>query len=112
MKTNRNMPLTSINYIKEKIGTIKNKKILILGLSYREGIGDYRSSPSLFLAKKLKKFGGKIFANDPLVNIEENQELKKIFKKEKKFNKYDVIIFCTPHRNYNNINFKLFKKNQ
>ena len=110
MKTNRNMPFTSIDYIKEKVGIIKSKKILILGLSYREGIGDYRSSPSLFLSKKLKNLGGKIFVDDPLVDIEENQELRRIFNQKNKSNKYDVIIFCTPHHNYNNLNLRLFSK--
>ncbi len=110
MKTNRNMPYTSIKYIKEKIGKIKNKKILILGLSYREGIGDYRSSPSVFLYKKLKNLGGRIFADDPLIKSEEIEELNKIFKKKRKSHKYDAVIFCTPHREYNNLNLKLFSK--
>lgn len=110
MKTNRNMPYTSINYIKEKIGKINNKKILILGLSYREGIGDLRSSPSLFLYKKLKNLGGKIFVDDPLINKEEKQKFNKIFKKKRKSHQYDAVIFCTPHREYNNLNFKLISK--
>ena len=77
METNQNMPSTSINYIKEKIKLTKKTKILILGLSYREGVGDYRSSPSLVLYKKLKKYGAVIHANDPLVDINSINELKK-----------------------------------
>lgn len=110
MKTNRNMPLTSIEYIKEKVGTLRNKKILILGLSYREGIGDYRSSPSLFLYKKLKKLGGKIFVDDPLVDVEKDKILQKKFVKKDASIKYDIIIFCTPHHSFNNLNLKFISK--
>ena len=110
MKTNRSMPFTSLEYIKKKIGIIKNKKILIFGLSYKEGIGDYRSSPSLFLYKKLEKLGAKLFVDDPLIDIGMNKELKKIFDKKNKYNKYDAIIFCTAHHNYNNLNLKIFSK--
>ena len=111
MKTNQDMPLTSLDYIKEKIGLIKQKKILILGLSYREGVGDYRSSPSITLYKKLKKNAAVIHANDPLVDIESNQDLKKyVIKQKEKLNYYDVIILCTRHEEYKKFNLKLVSK--
>ena len=111
MKTNQDMPLTSLDYIKEKIGLIKQKKILILGLSYREGVGDYRSSPSITLYKKLKKNAAVIHANDPLVDIESNQDLKKyVIKQKEKLNYYDVIILCTKHEEYKKFNLKLVSK--
>ena len=111
MKTNQDMPLTSLNYIKEKIKLIKRKKILILGLSYREGVGDYRSSPSIVLYKKLKKYAAIIHANDPLVDVDSTSELKKLVVKQKeKLNYYDVIILCTSHKEYKKFNFKLISK--
>ena len=111
MKTNQDMPLTSLDYIKEKIGLIKQKKILILGLSYREGVVDYRSSPSITLYKKLKKNAAVIHANDPLVDIESNQDLKKyVIKQKEKLNYYDVIILCTKHEEYKKFNLKLVSK--
>jgi len=111
MKTNQDMPLTSLNYIKEKIKFIKRKKILILGLSYREGIGDHRSSPSMVLYKKLKKHAAVIHANDPLVDVDSISELKKyVVKQKEKLNYYDVIILCTRHKEYKNFNLKLVSK--
>ena len=59
-KVNNNMPFTSLQFIRDKIKKLKRKKVLILGISYKEGIGDYRNSPSLALYKKLKKLGAKI----------------------------------------------------
>ena len=48
------MPNTSIEYIKKIFKSVKGKKFLLLGMSYREGIADFRDSPSLVLYKKLK----------------------------------------------------------
>ena len=111
MKTNQDMPLTSLDYIKEKIRLIKQKKILILGLSYREGVGDYRSSPSITLYKKLKKFAAVIHANDPLVDVESDRDLKKyVVKQKEKLNYYDVVILCTRHNEYKKFNLKLVSK--
>ena len=110
MKTNKNMPNTSLEFIKEKIKKIKNKKILILGLSYREGIGDYRSSPSLVLIKKLKDLGAKIYAEDPFIQNFKKPELKNINNKKYESKQCDVAIFCTPHKIYNKIKFNKFSK--
>ena len=82
MKTNQNMPNTSLDYIKEKVKQIKNKKILILGLSYREGIGDYRSSPSMVLIKKLKSFVASICVEDPLIYNLNETEFKNIYEQQ------------------------------
>lgn len=111
MKTNRDMPLTSLKYIKEKIKSIEGKKILILGLSYREGIGDCRSSPSIILYRKLKKYTNIIHANDPLVDINLSNNLNKfIVKQKKKLNYYDIVILCTKHKEYNKFNLDLVSK--
>tara|TARA_A100001037_G_C14828459_1_gene490933 strand:- start:104 stop:532 length:429 start_codon:yes stop_codon:yes gene_type:complete len=110
MKTNKNMPNTSLDYIKKKVKTIKNKKVLILGLSYREGVGDYRSSPSLMLIKKLKSLGADINVEDPMIHNFNQRELKKINNKKYEIKKYDVVIFCTPHKIYNKIKFNKFSK--
>ena len=55
MRTNNSMPMTSLDFIRDKVKTLKGKKVLILGLSYKEGVGDLRNSPSLILYRKLEK---------------------------------------------------------
>lgn len=111
MKTNRNMPQTSVQYIKEKSKKIKNKKILILGLSYREGIGDFRSSPSLVLYKQLKKLGAKIHVSDVFLKEKKDKKINIKFTKQKfKFNHYDIVIFCTPHEEYKKLSLNKFSK--
>ena len=36
------MPNTSLDYILGKVGSIKNKKILIIGFTYKEDVADFR----------------------------------------------------------------------
>ena len=51
---------TSLDFIKKNV-KIKNKKILILGVSYKEDIFDLRLSPSMSLVKGLMKYTRKVF---------------------------------------------------
>ena len=60
-----------------KLNKIKNKKILILGMSYKENVGDLRSSPSIYFSEKCIKNGFKLFWHDPFIksilnNVEES----------------------------------------
>jgi UDP-N-acetyl-D-glucosamine dehydrogenase len=112
MKTNKNMPNTSIEYIKKIVKNYKSKKILILGMSYREGIADFRDSPSIFLYNKLKKLGAKVEANDPNWFHGQEKNFKKIIRQKNKLGYYDILIFCTPHKIYNKINLKNLSKSQ
>lgn len=109
IKINKEMVQTSLDYLKSKIN-IKNKKILIYGLTYKEDTNDIRNSPSLDLAKSLLENNAEISVYDPWIK-------KKTIKYEKlkilnKFN-YDknVIIFTVAHKNLKKINFNKFKKN-
>ena len=51
-------------------GNIKNKKISILGLSFKPGTDDMRESPSLDVIPALIKLGANIFAFDPVAKKE------------------------------------------
>ncbi len=47
---------------------LKNSKIAVLGLSYKENIGDHRESPSEVLIAELKKRGAHVHLVDPHVD--------------------------------------------
>ncbi len=51
-------------------GNLKNKKIAILGLSFKPGTDDMRESPSLDIIPSLLKLDAKISAFDPVASIE------------------------------------------
>ena len=44
MKINRNMIFSSLEFIKNKVKSLKNKKILILGAAYKDNVSDTRKA--------------------------------------------------------------------
>ena len=42
-------------------------RILLLGVSYKAGVGDIRESPALKIAKRLHELGGVVSYHDPYV---------------------------------------------
>ncbi len=42
-------------------------RILLLGVSYKAGVGDIRESPSLKIAQQLRELGGEVSYHDPYV---------------------------------------------
>ncbi len=64
---NRSMPLRVFNKTLEvlKKNKIKNRKILILGISYKKNIDDIRESPALEIIKLFKNKNYKVGYSDP-----------------------------------------------
>ncbi len=50
---------------------IRDSRVLIMGLSYKENIADTRESPSYHLADELRDYGIDLYAHDPCVSAEE-----------------------------------------
>jgi UDPglucose 6-dehydrogenase len=66
VKANERQWESMIKKIRDAIGTLKNKTIAILGLSFKPNTDDIREAPSLNIIKKLLKEGAKIKAYDPV----------------------------------------------
>lgn len=111
---NRNMPNTAFRYI-EKLKDIKNRKILIIGATYKSDVGDFRFSPSLDLALRLKK-KSKVHLYDPYINAHTYKKFPELksFKSEKKldFKKFDIIIFSVLHNKFSALKKKKFPDNK
>ena len=112
VKINNNMPQRTIEKLKNHFNkNLKNKKILLLGVSYKEDVADSRFSPSNFFYKKMISFGVKITPHDPLVKYWIEFK-KKISNKIPDLSKFDAIIFTVKHKEYKKIKFKKIKKNK
>ena len=87
-----------INKIK-KLETNSQKKILILGLTFKENCHDYRNSQSVKLVKYFQKKKYKVDSYDPLINPEDLKKDYKIsmLKNMPKKNYYDGIVLAVPH---------------
>src|ERR1019366_7248730 len=65
------MPLDVLNLIADTLNEegreAKGSKIAVLGLTYKENVGDYRESPSVVLIEELKKKGADVHLVDPYI---------------------------------------------
>ena len=97
-----NYIIKELNYfLNKKNKTLKNSKIMIVGLTYKAGVADMRNSLNFKIFKKIKKYNNKIYGCDPFVtkNIKTTYN---IYDNVKKSTYYDVILFLSYH--------KIFKK--
>ncbi len=71
-KINQTQPAFCIERIERALNEaekpVKGSKILLLGLSYKAGVGDIRESPALKIAKRLIELGGDVSYHDPHVS--------------------------------------------
>ena len=78
--------------------SIKNSKILVLGVAYKKDVADLRESPALDVISVLIEKMAKISYFDPYIK---NFSIgKKMFKSEKNLNnisKYDIVVILTDH---------------
>ena len=65
---NQQMPLYVLQRLKELLNdSLQNKKICIVGLSYKADVSDLRQSPSLVLFKELQNSGANVVFHDEIV---------------------------------------------
>ena len=95
-----------LKIFKKKKIKIKNAKILVMGLSFKENCSDLRNSKILDACKFLLKNNTKIDAYDPLID-KKAIELRflNIIKYPKK-NTYDCIIISAKHNSFLKMKFK------
>ena len=104
------------NIVKKIKKHSKNKKVLIIGLSYKKDIDDMRESPSLKIMSDLRKLKFKVDYHDKYFpNLKQNRSFfenkKSINLSKNNLNKYDVVVISTNHSYLNtNLIYKYSKK--
>lgn len=78
LKINDERPTKMISLAESILGSLKNKKITILGLTFKPETDDLRSSPSLEAIKLLLAKGVKIAAYDPIIKESDNLSVEGI----------------------------------
>ncbi len=72
---NEKQPSRMVKLLKDRLGSIKGKKITVLGLAFKNDTDDIRESRSIQVIKELLDNGAKVVAYDPMAN----ENMKKIF---------------------------------
>ena len=112
-KINQNKYFEILNKLKLSFKNLKQKKILILGFTFKENCPDLRNSGTINLMKVLHKKKIKLDIHDPYVK---KDELKKKTKKDYNIitnlepSNYDCIIIAVGHRFYKKMGINKIKK--
>ena len=88
---NQEMPGYFVGRAEERIGGLKDKKVLVIGVSYKPNMVDVRETPVEALILGLRNKGAEVFWHDDLVkewNDENSVALSNV---------YDLAIIATPH---------------
>ena len=107
---------TISDILERQLGNLKDMKIGLLGLSFKENTDDIRESVSIRLIEHLLKKKSKIIVHDPkAINNTKEIFLKRIMyceKLEDVFRLSDCAVLMTPWEDYKKISSKLIKKLQ
>ncbi len=76
---------------------IKDSKVLIMGLTYKENVADTRQSPVKGIIKELKEFGIEIHGYDPLLDSIEDEFAIKAVTGPREIQGIDAVIVAVPH---------------
>ncbi len=103
VQINDKMPQYAFDYLIKKIGDIKNKRVLLLGVSYRQDVADTRYTPVELFYNYLEKAHAEVRCHDPHVTYWEEKDLIIESDLELVFSQQaDIIVFSTGHSYYKN----------
>lgn len=102
VKVNDLMPLHTYELLSKGLsGELKNKKIGILGASYRKDVDDTRNSPTITLFDEIKRNGGKPFVHDPYADeIEGREDIEVYDDLHEVLLEADGVVMVQPHKEY------------
>jgi UDP-N-acetyl-D-glucosamine dehydrogenase len=88
---NQEMPGYFVGRAEEKLGGLKAKKVLVIGVSYKPNVADVRESPVAALITGLKQKGAQVSWHDDLVKAWNGEKSVTLS------NDFDLAIIATPH---------------
>jgi UDP-N-acetyl-D-mannosaminuronic acid dehydrogenase len=92
-----------------KIAQERPGRILLLGLTYKENVADFRESPALQIATTLsQKLNGRVVCSDPFIDTRTAEsvfaglELRPV---ESALSTAEIVVVLVPHREYQSLSF-------
>jgi len=100
VEANRVMPLVSLEKIQELLGgNLQGKTLVLLGVSYRQDVGDTRNSPSQTFVEEARARGANIVCHDPYVSYWSEMDLT-LSPELPAAGEADAVVFAVPHEPY------------
>jgi UDP-N-acetyl-D-glucosamine dehydrogenase len=100
-KVNTNMPYFCLEKIERALNderkAVRGARVLVLGVSYKAGVGDLRESPALKLLRLLKERGAELSYHDPFVPTLADLELENSADLGAALEDIDLAVIVTAH---------------
>lgn len=105
VEINNRMPLAVITRLENVFGNnLSGKKVLLLGVSYRQDVGDTRNTPSEVLLTELNRRCVEVTCHDPLVEYWQEMDTE-VRHDMPDLEDFDIAILAVPHTEYRNLDF-------
>jgi UDP-N-acetyl-D-glucosamine dehydrogenase len=78
-EVNLGMPAYVVSRVAVDIGSLKGKKVVVVGVAYKANVSDTREAPAALVISELQKLGAEVSWHDPVVgkwNGQSSCELK------------------------------------
>lgn len=98
-----------VQYLIEQDKSLKQTKVLVLGVTFKENVSDIRNSKVPELIQELQEFSINVDALDPMADPEEFQQEYNIALIEKPEGQYDAIILAVNHEQFMDLEESYFK---
>ena len=100
VEVNKVMPLVSLDKLEEFLGSLRGRRLLLLGVSYREGVADMREAPAETFIREAKRRGAEVVAQDPLLDGRELPEGQRVEGGLPSPGGFDAVVFAVGHAQY------------
>jgi UDP-N-acetyl-D-glucosamine dehydrogenase len=89
-QVNLGMPAYVVARVAKDVGSLKGKKVVVIGVSYKANVSDTREAPAALVSEELKKQGAEVSWHDPVVVTWHGQ-------KSSELKGFDIAIVVTKH---------------
>jgi UDP-N-acetyl-D-mannosaminuronic acid dehydrogenase len=100
---NDKQPKFIVELVKRVLGTLKNKKIAVLGLAYKPDVDDLRESPAIEIVRLLEEVGAVVHAYEPF-NLDGHQDVKMLPSLELTLENSNLILILVAHSQFKELN--------
>jgi UDP-N-acetyl-D-mannosaminuronic acid dehydrogenase len=111
-QVNDSQPHFVIELVKRAVkGSLAEKKVAVLGLSFKPDVDDLRESPAVEVAQLLGKKGMQVSAFEPFKPDAKFEGFETVSSLDQAIAKAEVILVLVGHTHFKNLNPKVIKKN-
>jgi UDP-N-acetyl-D-glucosamine dehydrogenase len=89
-EVNLGMPAYVVSRVAKDVGSLKGKKVVVVGIAYKANVSDTREAPAVLVISELQKLGAQVSWHDPVVGAWSGQSSTEL-------KGFDVAVVVTKH---------------